>query len=151
MHNSYAALQGSQPSHGFRPDHGIKEVMCAAAKLPVIYPTQQTLILLKFVGLSQRQSIQKSHIFRDIQHLLKLLILQCLQYKSKIYKYHRLKFKKSNKFGRKYFKIQIQIHIKIANTIIFVQFKSFYIQYCSISHSDHNKFIKTISEETCNV
>lgn len=114
-------------------------------------PTQFAVILSGFLGFLRLQIIQESHIYRNIQQLLKLQILQKIQYKSKIYKNHRVKINFYKITCRKISDFKIQQQRKTANTIIFVQFKSFYIQYCSISHSDHNKSIKKISEETRNV
>jgi len=94
MHNSHAALQGSQPPHALCHESSVVR----RSKMPVICPTQQRLIWLEAGGLFQRQSIQKSHIFRDIQQLLKLQILQYLQYKSKIYRNHYVKQLTSVKF-----------------------------------------------------
>jgi len=116
-----------------------------------VKPTQFAVILSGFTGFLRLQIVLKSHIHRNIQQLLKLQILQKIQYKSKIYKNHRVKINIYKFKHRKISDFKIHLQCKTANTIIFVQFKSFYIQYCSISHSDHNKSIKKISEETRNV
>jgi len=56
-----------------------------------VNPTQFAVILSGFLGFLRLQIIQESHIYRNIQQLLKLQILQKIQYKSKIYKNHRVK------------------------------------------------------------